>query len=344
MPLSPIPLGPNQPDRPYRGGAGIAELRGTEQPSEFSPEDFVGSATEIFSGGGVGLTALPSGGLLRDELAADPEGWLGPDHRARYGTSPELLVKLLDTAERLFVHLHPDVAFAREHLELAHGKTEAWIVTAVRPVEGSDSGYACLGFTREVSAAEVDDWVRRQDAAAMMSAMHRVALEAGSTLLVPAGMAHAIGPGITLVELQEPTDLSILLEWAGYRDLGEQDAFLGLDRAVALGALDRTAASAERIQELAGRRPGVDPEAPVLPLFPAEADPFFRAERIRPAGSVELDPGFSVLVVLEGEGTLAWETGELPVRRGATLVVPFGAGPLRLTGAVTALRCRPPAA
>ena len=48
VPSAPIVLGPNQPERFYRGGAGIARFRGTPQPSEYVPEDWVASATEIF--------------------------------------------------------------------------------------------------------------------------------------------------------------------------------------------------------------------------------------------------------------------------------------------------------
>lgn len=344
MTPSPILLGPNQPDRPYRGGAGIAAFRGLPQPSEFSPEDFVGSATEIFSGGGIGLTRLPGGELLRDAISADPAGYLGDEHVARFGSSTELLVKLLDTAERLFVHVHPDDVFAREHLSLAHGKTEAWIITAVRPVPAAEVGYAFLGFSRPVTAAEVDAWVVGQDAGAMMAAMHRVALEPGGTLLVPAGMAHSIGPGVTLVELQEPSDLSVLLEYEGYRDLGPADAFLGLDRDVALGALDPAATEPERVTELTGGRDDTGGRAGVVTLFPREADRFFRAERITPADRVALDAGYSVLVVLDGDGVLEWAGGALAVTSGQTLLIPHGAGSLTLTGAVTALRCRPPAA
>ncbi|BDZ45569.1 class I mannose-6-phosphate isomerase [Naasia aerilata] len=250
MSLAPVALGPNQPDRPYRGGAGIAPFRRVPQPSPFSPEDFVGSTTEIFAGGGVGLSTLPSGELLRDAVAADPVGYLGAQHVGRFGPSTELLVKLLDTGERLFVHLHPDGPFAAEHLALPHGKTEAWIVTAVADADTS----AHLGFTRDVTAEEVEAWVDGQDSAGMLGAMHRVPLEAGTTLLVPAGMPHAIGAGVTLVELQEPSDLSILLEYAGYRGLGPADAFLGLERSVALGALDRRAVTPERIAELLSSR------------------------------------------------------------------------------------------
>jgi mannose-6-phosphate isomerase len=336
---APLPLGPNQPDRPYRGGAGIAAFRKVPQPSEYSPEDFVGSTTEIFAGGGIGLSRLPSGELLRDAIASDPEGWLGAAHVTRFGTSTELLVKLLDTGERLFVHLHPDVAFAREHLSLGHGKTEAWIVLAVRP-EGED-GYARLGFTRDVSSDEVAAWVDGQHADEMMGAMHSVPLRPGSTILVPAGMPHAIGPGITLLELQEPSDLSILLEYEGYRGLSAADAFLGLDRDVALSSLERTATDPARLEALtSSRRPGEDG---ITPLLPEEADRFFRAERIAPSPQTDLDAGFSILVVIDGTGRLDWSDGTLEIARGQTLVIPFGAGALRLAGTVTAIRCRPPA-
>ncbi len=121
----PAVLGPNQPERFYRGGAVIARFRGIPQPSLYSPEDFVGSTTEVFGSGGAGLSRLPDGTVLRDAVLADPLGYLGPDHVARFGADPALLVKLLDTGERLLVHFHPSDRFALRHLDCKHSKTEA---------------------------------------------------------------------------------------------------------------------------------------------------------------------------------------------------------------------------
>ena len=50
----------------------------------------------------------------------------------------------------------------------------------------------------------------------MLGALHRVPVAAGDAIFVPAGMPHAIGEGLLIVELQEPTDLSVLLEWEGF--------------------------------------------------------------------------------------------------------------------------------
>lgn len=326
---TPLLLAPNQPlDRPYRGGAGIARFRGTPQPSPFTPEDFVASTTEVVAGGGVGLAVLPDGRTLRDAVAADPVAYLGEEHVARFGPRTMLLVKLLDTAERLFVHYHPDDTFAARHLNSPLGKTEAWAV-----IEAEPGAAAFLGFRRPVGVDEVRAWWSGQDADAMVDAMNAVPLAAGDTLLVPAGLAHAIGPSVTLVELQQPTDLSILLE---RRMLTERDALLGLELETAIDGLTREVTSAERIAAL---RQGRGAET----LFPGDADPFFSAERIHVSGSRELAPGFSVLVVLGGEGTLETSDGAaLPLHRGATVLTAHADGPIGLSGELDLIRCRPP--
>jgi hypothetical protein len=80
MPLIPLALGPNQPRQFYRGGERIARFRGLPGPSSpYHPEDLVASATELFGRPGAGLTVLPGGVTLRDAIAADPAGYLGPE-------------------------------------------------------------------------------------------------------------------------------------------------------------------------------------------------------------------------------------------------------------------------
>jgi mannose-6-phosphate isomerase len=147
---------------------------------------------------------------------------------------------------------------------------------------------------------------------------------------------------VFLVELQEPTDLSVLLEWDGFDIDGARDGHLGLGLDVALGCVDASGWGARRLDRLrssrgyAGARPGVEI------LFPAEADPFFRAERIRPHGSTPLTASFSIVVITAGSGTLRWGSAGLEVARGDTLLIPFAAGACELSGAVEAVRCLPP--
>jgi mannose-6-phosphate isomerase len=343
VPSAPVVLGPNQPERFYRGGAGIARFRGTPQPSEYVPEDWVASATEIFGQPGAGLTRLGSGETLRDAIAADPAGFLGPDHVVQYGASPALLVKILDAGERLVVHFHPSRDFAARHLGSRYGKTEAWIILETRQAGGDASaGHVYLGFKRDADPAVIRRWVADQDTSAILDSLNQVPVAPGDTCLVPAGVPHAIGAGITLVELQEPTDFSVLLEWAGFPIDGAKEGHLGLGFDVALTALDHSAWDERRLHALRAPRPGAAGRPGVTRLLPAQADPFFRAERVDASAPVTFDPGYAVLVVVSGHGQVAYPTGSLAVQRGATVLVPYAAGPTTLEGDLQALRCRPP--
>jgi mannose-6-phosphate isomerase len=351
MPLAPILLGPNQPPRFYRGGRGIARLRGTAVTSDYSPEDLVGSTTELFGGGG--LTVLDDGSTLRDAIVADPVSYLGPGHVARFGDDLALLVKLLDTGERLVVHFHPGREFAGNHLHSWHGKTEAWVVTDVVEDPADDSsGYVYLGFREAVGMDTVRGWVDAQDKKALLGSLNKVALRPGDTCLVPAGVPHAIGAGITVVEVQEPTDFSIMLEWEGFAIDGRAEGHLGLGFDLALQALDRSAWDRGRLDSLLASRPhglgsGLGAtEAGVRRLLPVEADDFFRVERVELGGSAgamaDFGPEVAVLVVLGGRGRLSCAGGDLPLSRGTTAFVPYGAGATRIEGRVSLLRCMPP--
>ncbi|MFD4957806.1 class I mannose-6-phosphate isomerase [Microbacterium sp. NPDC058389] len=333
--LSPMILAPNRPARPYRGGEGIAALRGTSSEDDHRPEDFIASTVSIFGDDHIGLSTLPDGSVLKDAIAQTPEQFLGASHVDAFGAQPELLVKLLDTGERLFVHFHPDDAFAAKHLGLAHGKTEAWIVTAIRDA-GPDSGAAYLGFARDVSAEEVADWVDSQNVPGMLAAMNKIVLRVGDAILVPAGVPHALGPGLTVVELQEPADVSVLLEFTGYPGVDRRNAFLDLDEATALTALDRSSWGGARLRSLmVARRNGW--------LLPPAADRFFRAERIKADGAHGLASGYAVLVVIDGAGAIRTSDSEIAVERGATVLVPFAAGSVELVGPMEVIRCIPPA-
>jgi mannose-6-phosphate isomerase len=321
-------LPPNPIRHFYRGGPAIAELRGIDVGGDHSPEEWIGSAATLFGETERGLSRMPDGTLVRDALAADPQAWLGADHVARFGANPALLVKLLDAGERLPVHHHPDGPFAQEHLGLAFGKTEAWIVLAAR--EGVQ---VAVGWREDVAEETLRAWVADQDHDALLGALNPLAVSAGDAVFVPAGVPHAIGEGILIAELQEPTDLSILLEWEGFGIGDEQAATLGLGWDVALASVERGARDASAL-----RGPPTE-DASVSELLPAAAAPFFSAQRIAPAGgSAQLPAGFAVVIVIEGAGTLAG----LDVNRGDALLVPHGAGPVSVDGDLVAMACRPP--
>ncbi|WP_194410245.1 class I mannose-6-phosphate isomerase [Microbacterium cremeum] len=314
----------------YRGGRRITDLRGEPPAAEYEPEDWVASVTPVNGEAPTGQTALADGRLLADEIGADPRGWLGPAHTAAFGADPMLLVKLLDAGQRLPVHAHPDGPWAAAHLGASHGKTEAWYI--LRP------GHVHLALARDLGREELAAVVQRQDTATMLGAMHRLEVGPGDVVHVPAGVLHAIGEGILLVELQEPEDLSILVEWEGFAIDGPAKGHLGVGFETALGAVERTARTREDVAALV-HRAGTDG-----PLLPAEAARFFRLERVVVDGSALLDRGFAVVIVLGGELEAVGGHGSASTLlvRGSTAVLPHAEGPVSIRGRGELLVCRPP--
>jgi mannose-6-phosphate isomerase len=334
----PVALPANQPKQFYRGGASIAALRGSGvddaaadgNPEMGGPEDWVASTTTLFGRDADGLSRLPDGRLLRDAVAADPVGWLGAEHVAEFGADTALLVKLLDAGQRLPVHCHPSNEFAAAHLGCRHGKTESWIVIGTSGPEPT----VYIGFRDDVTSEQAAEWVSSQDTEAMLAALNPVRVAAGDTIFVPAGLPHAIGEGVFIVELQQPTDFSVTLEWQGFlanADIGH----LGLGYGAALECLDHSGWG-KNLDSLILRTS--EDSSETVNLFTEQADPFFQADRLQVSGSLVLEASFAVLVVLDGSGTL----GDLPVRKGSTVVVPHGAGEEVLSGDLVAIRCRPP--
>jgi mannose-6-phosphate isomerase len=321
--MRPFELGPNQISRFYRGGSRIAAFRGLRPDGDDAPEDWVASTTTVYGETETGRSRAGGGVWLADLFAADPESFFEPEHLAAHGPDPTLLIKLLDAGERLPLHFHPDAAFAAEHLGSMHGKTEAWAI-----LEAEEGATVHVGFTRDLGADELAELVAAQSLEGLTSLMNRLEVAAGDAIFVPAGLPHVIGEGILLLELQEPSDLSLLLEWEGR--LSQDDAFLGLPRGLVLSAATRRAVDPAALTARRGAT-----------LFPAAADRFFRAEVVEPGA--RLEPSFSVLVVTHGEGELRAE-GEAPLglARGSTALVPFAAGATELAGGARAIRCRPP--
>jgi mannose-6-phosphate isomerase len=335
--VQPITLGPNQPRQFYRGGKEIAALRGTVQVDEYRPEDWVASSTARYELDPDGLSRLPDGRYLRDVLQSEPEAWLGPEHVGHFGAEPALLVKLLHAGERLPVHFHPDRSFALRHLGSRHGKTEAWAVLGTAGAEPS----VWLGWSRDVQESEVAGWVASQDRASMLGALNRLVVRPGDAVLVPAGTPHAIGEGVFCVEVQEPTDYSIMLEFDGF-DLDPAGGELGLGREMALSCLRHEALSPAAMASLTRARTGRS--SGVEEVFPPASRPYFRAQRVWGGRGVPLEESFAVIVVIEGEGKLKGESWQLDLHRGTTAVVPWAAGPSIASGAVELLRCLPPLA
>ncbi len=120
------------------------------------------------------------------------------------GAPPDfgLLAKYLFTSEKLSIQVHPDdaQAAARGH---ASGKTEFWYVTDAQSGAtiglGTKSPMTSSALREAALSGTIEDMIDWRDIAA------------GDSFLVPPGTIHAIGPGVTLVEIQQNADITYRL-------------------------------------------------------------------------------------------------------------------------------------
>jgi mannose-6-phosphate isomerase len=204
------------------------------------------------------------------------------------GGDPELLVKYLFTSEHLSVQVHPTDAEA-QRAGYKRGKDEAWLVLAADP-----GATVALGTTRTMSKDELR-------AASLDGSIEHLLdwkpVKAGDFIYSPAGTIHAIGGGLTVIEIQQNVDLTYRLY-----DYGS-DRELHLDAGVAVS-------DARPFEPLPTPAQPADGDRTIL----AEG-PKFVIERW-PAGTrdIALPEGVTGwLVPVRGEGVVggvAWREGE----------------------------------
>jgi mannose-6-phosphate isomerase len=113
-----------------------------------------------------------------------------------------LLVKYLFTSERLSIQVHPDDEQARAR-GLAAGKEECWYVLAAEP--GAQLG---IGTVKPLDRGALQEAARTGTLEQLVT-WHDVS--AGMFFHIPPGTVHAIGGGVTLIEIQQNSDVTYRL-------------------------------------------------------------------------------------------------------------------------------------
>ena len=138
--------------------------------------------------------------MLREQLGPEFLGDLEP---AR--TFP-ILTKIITAHDWLSVQVHPNDAYAQRVEHQPVGKTECWYVIAAEP-----DAELVLGWLRDTSREEYE---RRVADGTLGEVLRKVRVKAGDAVYVPAGLVHAIGPGVTVFETQQACDLTYrLFDW-----------------------------------------------------------------------------------------------------------------------------------
>jgi mannose-6-phosphate isomerase len=161
---------------------------------------------------------------------------------------PDLLVKYIFTSEKLSVQVHPDDAQTLAAGLGRQGKEECWLVIDAQPGAALGIGFDQALDRAAMHQAALDGSIER------LMTWHPV--QAGDFFYIPAGTVHAIGAGVSLIEVQQNSDITYrLFDYGRPRELHLEEG-LG----VALG----------QVYDMAGFRRVAQDKAAMLvdgPLF-----------------------------------------------------------------------------
>ncbi|MHB8754032.1 MAG: type I phosphomannose isomerase catalytic subunit [Candidatus Acidiferrales bacterium] len=254
------------------------------------------------------------------------DAWAGmsPDWRGR-SVGPDkqfpLLVKFIFPEERLSVQVHPDDEYARKNEAAAGGvgKTEMWYVISARPGAevrvGLKPGVDRESFRRAIADGSAEGCVKR------------VPVQAGDAIFVPAGTVHTIGPGMTICEIQENSDITYRVFDFNRLTLQGQPRVLHIEKAMQVIRFGEQRGGKVAPLELENGHNSLSVLvecAHFAVLRSVFAEPEYR---VKAEGLVE------VLIVLEGRGKIQIPRTEMEYTQAQTWLVPAAIRDLRFVPA-----------
>ena len=174
-----------------------------------------------------------------------------------------VLTKIITAHDWLSVQVHPDDAYAQRVEKQPFGKTECWYVLDAQP-----NAQIVYGWTRDTSREE---YLQRVADGTLGDILRKIPLKRGDTVYIPHGVVHAIGPGVTIFETQQASDLTYRM--FDYNRVGLDGKPRELHVEKAADVLDYRAAAAGVLERIEYHFGGLDRTALI-------ADEHFVVERI----------------------------------------------------------------
>ncbi|WP_126173074.1 class I mannose-6-phosphate isomerase [Altericroceibacterium xinjiangense] len=116
---------------------------------------------------------------------------------------PQLLVKYIFTSEKLSVQVHPSDTQTKAAGIGRQGKEECWLVIDAEPGATLGIGFEQALDSEAMRAAALDGSVEQ------MLVWHEV--KPGDFFYIPANTVHAIGAGVSIIEIQQNSDITYRL-------------------------------------------------------------------------------------------------------------------------------------
>jgi len=203
MELYPLKFKPIYKERVW-GGNKLSKVINREIPND----KVIGESWELSSVKG-DLSVITNGFLKGNNIQEVIEIYMGDvvgeKVYEKFGIEFPLLFKLIDSAERLSVQVHPndETALKRHN---AYGKTEMWYV-----VNADENAPIYVGFNK---ALDVEEFSARAKNGTLTDVMNVEKACKDDVFFLPAGRIHAIGEGLLIAEIQQTSDITYrIYDW-----------------------------------------------------------------------------------------------------------------------------------
>ena len=223
----------------------------------------------------------------------------------KFGNEFPLLIKLIEANADLSVQVHPGDTLARERHN-AYGKTEMWYI-----LDSNPSSKIYTGFTKPITK----EIYRKSLKNGTLTGLLNVEIaEKGDAFFTPAGRIHAIGAGITLVEIQQTSDITYrIFDWNRKSQNGESRE---LHTELADYAIDYSASGKNKIR----KEINLDITQNLVSCE------YFIANIIHFSSLIRKDyniiDSFVIYICIDGEFLIHWDKGAEIVKKGETVLLP----------------------
>lgn len=226
----------NRIERLYKGGRLLNAWQGLEtiEPTTWAEEylvmttKYIGPADNVTDG--ISRYEMEDGTLvkLNDLIASDKEAFLGKQFKDMEGNHSWIEARAGDSDCRLVLQCHPAKEVAKKYFGMPCGKTEAWYVLDCEDSNG-EKPHLYAGFKEGVTKERWIDLIEREDTEGLLNCLHKIYVNRGDCVIIPASMPHGMGSGICFLEIHEPCDLTFRAERSySVKRLSDREMHLGI--------------------------------------------------------------------------------------------------------------------
>ena len=254
------------------------------------------------------------------------EEWLLSFLHEGYEQVP-LLIKRIEARDALSIQVHPDDTYAREK-EGCSGKTEMWYVMDCEP-----GAYLYYGLKHKISANE---FLKRIKNGTITEVCQKVFVKKGDVFYIPAGLVHAIGSGITVLEVQQSSNITYRVYDYQREDANHKQRELHIEQAKEVAGF---------LPPLQGHRPmGLCQKEEGYQKTLLVRCPYFKVQlyEIEQEMTGEITNGFTFLYITEGNGKLCTETENMMLKAGDSIYLPEGMGKYKISGTIKLIKSEVP--